>query len=397
VVRAFIDSVNIRASGEMPARVSARCGEAWSGWARHQKWGVPGFRWSMHQPTAAAIAAVVADVKAGKIEARPTRIDVAIDIPCRTVAEAEERAAFIAAHAVKFGGEQSRPASINDETWYIGQRTPRGMVIVVYGDKLSRFDRTAPVVHVEVRLCGKATLARAGIRNMEDVANLDPVRISALIAAAIKWRRVDWSKLARRFPRPRNKLGSTFVPRSREAIIERACQGEAQRAVRRFGKTWAQRRGWLKEVEPPHWWTDAITSNRSLFDVPAPPRVITCTTPHHPHPIPQHHRHNHNQVSKVVPVNEHPQQVIDRQVAKVGESIAAIERGSRNADIPDVQSVVGETDGWADGSDETERRSTFTDRDGRDLSTEHYGQTHQGGTGSTTGRGTRSAGGPVNR
>ena len=307
VIRAYVDSVNMRASGEMPAAWSAQCRDWFSGWAKKQYRNVPPYRWTMHGPSRRVVEEVAAAYRQGKMTVRPTRVDLAIDIPCRSWAEADERTAEVAAHVVKFGGEQTRPASIKDQTYYIGQRTGRGVVIAAYGHRPSRFDGT-PVCHVEVRLCGKVTLQRHGIRSIEDVARLDPARIAAIINTAIKWRTVDWSRLGRKFNRPRHTL--RYTPRTREAIVERACRGEAQRAVRRFGTTWAARRGWLVEMEPPQWWAEAIaaaiTSNTSLFDVPAPPGVITCTTPQHPHATAPHHHHRTNQANDEVDHETHP-------------------------------------------------------------------------------------------
>jgi len=109
-------------------------------------------------------------------------------------------------------------------TWYVGQQTARGTVIVVYGDKQSRFDGT-PEVGIEIRLSGKLTLGKHGIRSMADVAKLDGGRIITMIGAATEWRNVDWSKFARRCTRPCHRLGTAFGPRSREATTERGCRG----------------------------------------------------------------------------------------------------------------------------------------------------------------------------
>jgi len=118
----------------------------------------------------------------------------------------------------------ARGQTVMRATWYVGQQTARGTVIVVYGDKQSRFDGT-PEVGIEIRLSGKLTLGKHGIRSMADVAKLDGGRIITMIGAATEWRNVDWSKLARRCTRPCHRLGTPFGPRSREAITERGCRG----------------------------------------------------------------------------------------------------------------------------------------------------------------------------
>jgi hypothetical protein len=277
--RAYIDSI----AGGLTFKLS-RLLVAWlehgGGHVYHTKleddktWG--NYHWwvELHQPSPRAIRWFLDQCESG--EAAMTKLHVALDVDADTRGQAIERARWMGKHQtqshvrrkrtyvgdfIKMKGKGSE--TDGDMIFQINPRKrgkrQRGREFNPYGDIPSRH-HGGPVTHVEWRLWGIQAIRRICSKLNVRLGHLDegPAPLVAIIKSQIRLRSVRWDKIHDKLVRPRHRLGSAFVPRSRAAVIERACSSMAQRAMDMFRRPRYDPRVIFRTEPMPQWLEDGL-------------------------------------------------------------------------------------------------------------------------------------------